>query len=141
MKGFGYSAEELSWAAIAALMDDYGLAFDIKKADIVDILNKLRRDREKESDRWWWRDRVSYDALAEGRELDEPAWLSDEGASVGSMETVIDWRGVRFRAVRSAERYVQRNAGDLLDVMRLVLKNGDNRKESIWEIMKMSKEQ
>ena len=105
---------------------------------------KRERDRER-----YWRneteqgrfessfrhiDHCHFEAMEES-----PSWLSDNGAGV---ETIIDavdskTRKTRYgRLLRKARDHVRNKAPHLLEELNLIIKNGSNREESIWEMMK-----
>jgi len=86
----------------------------------------LHFDQEAEEDRD--RDRSS-------------SWLSDRGKGAEAIrsfdETPPDPVAERKKRIDRAKHLVQRKAPECLKVFWLILKNGSNRKESIWELMKL----
>ena len=75
--------------------------------------------------------------LAEGSE-ETPAWLSDGGAGARAVYAHADRYAIaseRARRLKTARERLRRHNPDLLDVFNLIVKNGSNRKESIWWLM------
>lgn len=68
-----------------------------------------------------------------------PPWLSDRGSGVERLVDAIDgvndlsWYNRRLKVARETLR---RAHPELLEVFDLIVKNGKNRKESIWEMVK-----
>ena len=70
-----------------------------------------------------------------------PSWLSDEGAGVEDIIAHCDGEDTMSRyqlMLKRAREKVRYADPKLLDVFALVVKNGRNRKESIWELAKKS---
>ena len=88
----------------------------------------------------FWEDYLSLDYTEFGEEDDdasEPAWRSDNGEGVERMLDAIDnTENYYERRAKAAREFVRRNAPRLLPVLNLILKNGSNRKESIWSMLK-----
>ena len=75
--------------------------------------------------------------LAEGSE-ETPAWLSDGGAGARAVYDYADRYAIaseRARRLNTARKRLRRHHPELLDVFNLIVKNGSNRKESIWWLM------
>ena len=74
---------------------------------------------------------------------DSAADRSDAGAGVASMLGVVDWTcfgnddadTVYARRISSAMKRIRRNSPSLLTVFRLIVRNGRNRKESIFQLL------
>ena len=79
---------------------------------------------------------VSFDQFPADAEKYE-SWYSDNGAGVDAIVAHCDRaelaRSVMLKRAREKVRYA---TPELLEVFNLVVKNGTNRKESIWELMK-----
>ena len=83
-------------------------------------------------------------AKAEGCE-NSPSWLSDDGVGVERVINKLDRKynakrerlieETKAKRIKIARRRLVRNLPGLLDVFNLVIKNGTNRKESIWEMI------
>ena len=116
---------------------------------------KQERDRERQ-----WRKSKRCDKIRnvvhlvdfeEAESLENsPAWLSDVGKGVEDIVAACDGEGSKTpldRGCESKRRDILRNARkrlkrahpELLEVFNLIVKNGKNRKESIWALM-MSKD-
>lgn len=82
-----------------------------------------------------WEDYFTLDD--ERMDDDKDELYSDHGASVERMIDAIDMGGDYYRRrIKAARKFVTRNAPRLLPVLNLILKNGKNRKESIWSMLK-----
>ena len=74
---------------------------------------------------------------------DSAADRSDAGAGVDSMLGVVDWTcfgnddadTVYARRICSAMKRIRRNSPSLLAVFKLIVRNGRNRKESIFQLL------
>ncbi len=74
---------------------------------------------------------------------DSAADRSDAGAGVDSMLGVVDWTcfgnddadTVYSRRISSAMKRIRRNSPSLLAVFKLIVRNGRNRKESIFQLL------
>ena len=74
---------------------------------------------------------------------DSAADRSDVGAGVDSMLGVVDWTcfgnddadTVYARRISSAMKRIRRNSPSLLAVFKLIVRNGRNRKESIFQLL------
>jgi hypothetical protein len=74
---------------------------------------------------------------------DSAADRSDAGAGVDSMLGVVDWTcfgnddadTVYARRISSAMKRIRRNSPSLLAVFKLIVRNGRNRKESIFQLL------
>ena len=74
---------------------------------------------------------------------DSAADRSDAGAGVDSMLGVVDWTcfgnddadTVYARRTSSAMKRIRRNSPSLLAVFKLIVRNGRNRKESIFQLL------
>jgi len=71
------------------------------------------------------------------------SWLSDRGKGARQIRRVCDPQPdpvkERRRRIDRAKHLIARNAPECLKVFWLILKNGSNRKESIWQLVKDSK--
>ena len=107
---------------------------------------KRERDRERKRRRArqgaFEADMLSLDALAQQGEL-QPSWISDGGAGAEAVVAACGGEaqgsggagGSHYaRCVRSARERLRRAHPGLVEVFNLVVKNGSNRKESIWEL-------
>ena len=68
---------------------------------------------------------------------ESPAWLSDNGAGVERITAVCDGETPETRhrqTLRNARRRLKRRHPELVEVFDLIVKNGSNRKESIWAL-------
>lgn len=67
-----------------------------------------------------------------------PSWLSDRGAGADVIIASVDGEtpeSVYERRLNAARKRIVRHCPELLDVFNLIVKNGSNRKESIWWLM------
>ena len=81
-----------------------------------------------------WEDYVSFSNFESD---DTDPLQSDNGAGVERMVDAIDNGGDYYRRrERAARDFVRLHAPRLLPVLNLILKNGKNRKESIWSMLK-----
>ena len=107
----------------------------------------LKRERDRERSRRNAKKRAHLKSVvhidvdfseAEFRD-DSPKWISDNGAG---MEAIIahcdgeDSKSSPSKLLRKARDHVRNTAPRLLEVFNLVVKNGHNREESIWALMK-----
>ena len=104
---------------------------------------KMERDRERSG-----RDTlqgafeasfVHIDYGSENSREDSPSWLSDNGKGVEDIVAACDGETgeTRYgRLLRKARDHVRNKAPHLLEELNLIIKNGSNREESIWEMMK-----
>ena len=132
------------------LAAEYGCATTQAERDrltreIASVSCKEERDRERGRRNAKKRDHlkdvvyinVDFEA-AEFRE-DSPTWLSDRGAGVDSVIAHLDGEdgeSSRNKLLRKARDHVRNTAPRLLEVFNLIIKNGRNREESIWALMK-----
>ena len=68
---------------------------------------------------------------------ESPSWLSDKGAGVERITAVCDGETPETRhrqTLRNARRRLKRRHPELVEVFDLIVKNGSNRKESIWAL-------
>ena len=103
---------------------------------------KLERDRER-SRRKWRQGRFEASIMhidfdeAESRAA-SPSWLSDRGKGADAIIDAVDGEtpeNVYERRLNTARKRIVRHCPELLDVFNLIVKNGSNRKESIWWLM------
>ena len=118
---------------------------------------RAKRKREADAARWFYRDKTSFETKYEAdcaKDGEEPAWVSDCGrgaeTSVGIVARALDgdearedgtgkpngMSGTWQRRRKSALERVRRQLPHALATLKLVLKNHDNRKESICSLMK-----
>ena len=132
------------WAdaeAILCLLERVGVRFDVSAYE-----RALARERERERKR---RAReqgrfesaaLSLDAMPDLDTDECESWLSDGGRGAeairGETPEPEDGADTRRRRLNRARMAVTRNMPECLTTFRLVIKNGTNRKESIWELMK-----
>ena len=105
---------------------------------------KLERDRERSArnakKRAHLKSVVHIDvdfSEAEFRE-DSPTWISDNGAGADAIVAHCDGEDgeSRFERIRkNARRRLKRAHPELVEVFDLIIENGKNRKESIWQLM------
>lgn len=82
----------------------------------------------------FWDEYVSFSHL----DSDRLSSLSDKGAGVNRMLDAIDGRETTCRKMsKLALDFCETMAPSAMETLRLVLKNGKNRKESICELMKI----
>ena len=83
---------------------------------------------------------LSLDAIQAGlNDPDDCAMFSDAGAGAERIRGYEHGTGGRatFRSqLEAARRKIRRNAPECLEVFDLIVKNGSNREESIWEMVK-----
>ena len=132
------------WAdaeAILCLLERFGVRFDVPAYE-----RALARERERDRKRRataqgrFESAALSLDAMPD---LDTDAcesWLSDGGRGAeairGETPEPEDEADTRRKRLNRARMAVTRNMPECLTTFRLVIKNGTNRKESIWELMK-----
>ena len=76
--------------------------------------------------------------ISTSRNPEKLAALSDNGQSVNRMLNEIDGlENFYQRREKAAREFVRYNAPRLMPVLDLILKNGKNRKESIFQLMKI----
>ena len=109
--------------------------------------------REKDRYREWAKTRqgafetyqvMHFDAEAEeAREREHStSWLSDRGKGAaairrcGKVVRPQDDPDTRKKRINRARMAIIRHMPECLDTFRLIIKNGKNRKESIWQLMK-----
>lgn len=83
-----------------------------------------------------WKDYVSLSAFESD---DKEEMFSDHGEGVERMIDEIDGRFTTDyyrRRANAAIKFASRNAPQIVPTLRLILKNGSNRRESIWSLMK-----
>ena len=69
---------------------------------------------------------------------DSPAWISDNGKGAEEIIAACDGETpeARYRRIlRNARDRLRRAHPELVEVFNLIVKNGSNRKESIWQLM------
>ena len=106
--------------------------------------------RERDRERKWRIAKRTHDIRNTFRLVDfekaeaaeeSPAWLSDGGKGVEDIVAACDGEDAvdhYRRMLESAREKVRRADPSLLEVFALVVRNGTNRKESIWELVKTS---
>ena len=102
---------------------------------------KRERDRERfrrnAKKRSHLANAVSLDNLPQDSEKFS-SWESDNGAGAEAVIRCAE-RDLRKAIIEQARERVKKHARDLLQVFDLVVKNGNNRKERIWQILKSRK--
>ena len=129
-----FTLDELSWGVIGALQS-MGVEFDFNLQHI----NDSEHVRERASAEYFWSKHAAFDSKyeSETRADNEPAWVSDNWRGVEESITILDaaedvnWYNRRLKA---AYQFVRRRKKHLLPVLKLVVKNGKNRKESICQL-------
>ena len=103
---------------------------------------KMERDRERSG-----RDTlqgafeasfVHIDYGSENSREDSPSWLSDNGRGVEAIVAACDGEDSEsrhMRCIKNAREKLRRAHPELVEVFNLIVKNGSNRKESIWQLM------
>lgn len=118
---------------------------------------EAERKREADAARWFYRDKTSFETkYAEDCDKDgkEPAWVSDRGRGNAALQAAVSFdldddecreddqkrsgkRSSTWKMKRTAAlKRVKRNLPHALVTMKLILKNLDNRKESICTLTK-----
>ena len=125
----------------------------------VEKVYRLCRKREIDRERQWRKAKRYGDIrnvvhLVDFEESEaaenSPSWLSDGGKGVEDIIAACDGEGSkppldcgceskRRDILRNARKRLKRAHPELLEVFNLIVKNGKNRKESIWALM-MSKD-
>ncbi len=105
---------------------------------------KMERDRERSArnakKRAHLKSVVHIDvdfSEAEARD-DSPPWLSDNGAGVEAIVSHCDGEDGESsygRCIKKARERLRRAHPELVEVFNLIVRNGSNRKESIWQMM------
>ena len=145
---------QLVRAALYALEDPAkGFVFD----DFDLRYREKEQKREVDSARWFYRDKTSFETKYGeecGRNGEEPAWVSDGGKGAESAIGIVsyalhgnedceddvkkpgsrasDWN----RRRKSALERVRRQLPHALKTLKLIIRNRDNRKESICSLVK-----
>ena len=131
------------WAdaeAILCLLERVGVRFDVSAYEraLVRERDRERKHRATEQGRFDAA-ALSLDAMPDLDTDECESWLTDGGHGAESIrgetpeqEDTGDTRRKRLNRARMA---VTRNMPECLTTFRLVIKNGTNRKESIWELM------
>ena len=133
---------------------DRGFVFD----DFDRRYREKEQKREKDAAHWFYRDKLSFETKygedCGGDPRNEPAWVSDGGQGRAAQQGVVsydldgdeddedddrkpsgktsDWN----RRRKSALEYVRRRLPRALDTLKLIIRNIDNRKESICSLVK-----
>ena len=132
------------WAdaeAILCLLERLGVRFDVPAYE-----RALARERERERKRRataqgrFESAALSLDAMPDLDTDECESWLTDAGRGAaairGETPEPEDSGDTRRKRLNRARMAVTRNMPECLTTFRLVIKNGTNRKESIWELMK-----
>ena len=154
VKGFVYITGNLTapvrarearlWAdaeAILCLLEQVGVRFDVSAYE-----RALARERERERKRRATEQgrfesaALSLDAMPDLDTDECESWLSDGGRGAeairGETPEPEDGADTRRKRMDRAKHRVMRKAPECLRTFWLVIKNGKNRKESIWELTK-----
>ena len=141
-------------ATLAIEDPDKGIVFD----DFDLRYREKEQKREKDAAHWFYRDKLSFETKygedCGGDPRNEPAWVSDGGQGRAAQQGVVsydldgdeaceddktkpsgktsDWS----RRRKSALEYVRRRLPHALETLKLIIKNRDNRKESICSLLK-----
>ena len=73
---------------------------------------------------------------------ESPKWLSDGGKGVEDIIAACDGETDEtrhMRCIKIAREKLRRAHPELVEVFNLIVKNGSNRKESIWQLMSRSR--
>ena len=132
------------WAdaeAILCLLERFGVRFDFSAYE-----RALARERERERKRRataqgrFESAALSLDAMPDLDTDECESWLTDGGRGAeairGETPEPADGADTRRKRLNRARMAVTRNMPECLTTFRLVIKNGTNRKKSIWELMK-----
>ena len=154
VKGFVYIQGNLTarvrarearlWAdaeAILCHLERLGVRFDVPADE-----RALARERERERKRRataqgrFESAALSLDAMPDLDTDECESWLTDAGRGAAAIRDETpepeDTGDTRRKRLNRARMAVTRNMPECLTTFRLVIKNGTNRKESIWELMK-----
>ena len=105
----------------------------------------LNQERDREYQ--WWKSKrkgkirnvVHLVDFAEADSLENsPSWLSDGGKGEDAIIAACDGEGSEsrhMRCIKNAREKLRRAHPELVEVFNLIVKNGSNRKESIWQLM------
>ena len=144
----------LARKALLAIEDPTkGIVFD----DFDLRYTEAERKREADAARWFYRDKTPFETKYGedgGKDGEEPAWTSDNGqgaeTSIGIVSYALhgdedcedddgkpsgrtsDWN----RRRKSALERVRRQLPHALETLKLIIRNNDNRKESICSLVK-----
>ena len=108
------------------------------------------RKREMDAAHWFYRDKTSFEtkyaADCGNDPCNEPAWVTDGGRGKAALEAVVSYDldgediggppTSRAKCIDRAKHRVMRKAPECLRTFWLVIRNGKNRKESIWQMLK-----
>ena len=104
---------------------------------------ELRREADRNYQYYKYgkgRNEVPLEAnLPEDQDADDPAWVSDGGKGLDIMLDELDFSTIqreKREKLRAAIKKVLAEAPQCLYTFLLIIKNGPNRKESIWQIAK-----
>ena len=127
--------------AILCLLERTDVRFDVPAYE-----RALARERERERKRrataqgQFESAALSLDAMPDLDTDECESWLTDGGRGAdairGETPEPEDAGDTRRKLLNRARMAVTRNMPECLTTFRLVIKNGTNRKESIWELMK-----
>ena len=127
--------------AILCLLERFGVRFDVSAYE-----RALARERERERKRRATEQgrfesaALSLDAMPDLDTDECESWLSDGGRGAeairGEPPEPEDGTDTRRKRMDRAKHRVMRKAPECLRTFWLVIKNGKNRKESIWELAK-----
>lgn len=107
---------------------------------------RLCLERERDRERKWQLTKqgafessfVHFDFEAEAARERPASWLSDRGKGARQIRACdpVPQKPTRHQLLNRAQMRLSRHLPECMKVFWLVIKNGSNRKESIWQIMK-----
>ena len=111
------------------------------------LCQKRERDRErqqrKSKRKGQFRNVVHLVDFEQAEAAEEsPKWLSDGGKGVEDIIAACDGETDEtrhMRCIKIAREKLRRAHPELVEVFNLIVKNGSNRKESIWQLMSRSR--
>ena len=127
--------------AILCLLERVGVRFDVPAYEraLAREQDRERKHRATEQGRFESA-ALSLDAMPDLDTDECESWLTDGGRGAeairGETPEQEDGADTRRKRLNRARMAVTRNMPECLTTFRLVIKNGTNRKESIWELMK-----
>ena len=127
--------------AILCLLERVGVRFDVPAYERALARERERERKHRATEQGWFESAaLSLDAMPDLDTDECESWLSDGGRGAETIRSEApeteDAGDTRRKRLNRARMAVTRNMPECLTTFRLVIKNGTNRKESIWELMK-----
>lgn len=99
---------------------------------------KKREDAERKEAKRYWKDKMDIIGGENEIDGDKSDWLSDNGEGVERMLEAMEVKDREMR-LKAARWRVRCNCPSALATFDAIVRNGNNRKESIWQLMSRKK--